>query len=281
MSKLQFEVIVATMNQKDLSLWKKMNISSNTIFVNQAGKHAYEVERVEGRTVKMLTTDTKGVGRNRNLGIALSTADVLLFSDDDLTYIDNLESEVLAAFNELPNAEMIIFSCNDVKSGKVVNTIQNKKSKARLFNSLKHGACTLAIRRETLLKYNLSFNEMFGGGTDFSSGEDTIFIKECFDHKVRIYKHDLVIADISVDRSSWFNGYNEKLFYDKGILLKRLFPAMFLLYAFYYSVKFSKISRISFWTILYWILIGARNFKTLKTYETYKTIQSRFLSGQE
>lgn len=53
---------------------------------------------------------------------------------------------------------------------------------------------------------------MFGSGSEYSCGEDTIFMKELMDKGFRIYKSPLKIAKIDMSGSTWFSGYNEKFF---------------------------------------------------------------------
>ena len=68
---------------------------------------------------------------------------------------------------------------------------------------------------------------MFGGGARYGSGEDTIFLKECLDKGLRVYAVPYAIAEIDQSAaSSWFTGYNEKYFYDRGALYASMYPLM-------------------------------------------------------
>ena len=78
------EVLVATMHQTDFSLIDKMNIQSDAVFANQAQSCGYEEREINGNKVRMVTTNHRGVGRNRNLATLYAQGDILLFSDDDV-----------------------------------------------------------------------------------------------------------------------------------------------------------------------------------------------------
>ena len=59
------EVVCVTMGQKGLAIADKMHITGDAVFGNQADGFRKEVQTRDGQTVKMITTDTRGVGVNR------------------------------------------------------------------------------------------------------------------------------------------------------------------------------------------------------------------------
>ena len=63
----KFEILCVTMHQKDFSKIQQMNIHSDVFFANQADRTAFEELEFEGYKARMLTTNTRGVGANRNL----------------------------------------------------------------------------------------------------------------------------------------------------------------------------------------------------------------------
>ena len=67
---------------------------------------------------------------------------------------------------------------------------------------------------------------MFGGGTVYSSGEDSIFLHDCLERKLKMIAVPVAIAELHDDReSTWFSGYNDKFFGDKGVLYAHLYGA--------------------------------------------------------
>ena len=84
---MELEVLVATLQQKDLSLTEKMHLTQNAVIANQCGQWSYTESKNDRGTVRILSSDTKGVGINRNLALQLAQGDILLFADDDVTYI--------------------------------------------------------------------------------------------------------------------------------------------------------------------------------------------------
>lgn len=80
------EVLCATMHQNDFSNYYAMNIHDcDVIFANQSDEFSYQEMTVGANSVKMLTTTTRGVGKNRNLALVMASSEILLLADDDLT----------------------------------------------------------------------------------------------------------------------------------------------------------------------------------------------------
>ena len=105
----RFEILCVTMHQKDFSKIEQMNIHSDVVFANQADRTCFEEKEFDGHRARMITTDTRGVGINRNLALTYAKGEICLFADDDVTYNDDMEERVLAEFDAHPDADIIIF----------------------------------------------------------------------------------------------------------------------------------------------------------------------------
>jgi glycosyltransferase involved in cell wall biosynthesis len=263
MEKLQ--VLLATVHQTDLTVAEKMNLHCSTVIANQADR-----EEVCSRgPVKMITTATRGVGLNRNLALLAADGDILLFADDDVVYNDGMEEAVTAAFRENPKADVLVFGMDMVKDGVVKEKRHLKYQRLHFWNAMRFGTYRIAIRREAVLRCNLSFHQLFGGGCPFSAGEDSLFLKSCFDHGLRVYAHPYVLGQCCKDVSSWFVGYNEKYFYDKGVLVRTLFPRLYGVMGLYFAVRFKRKTQIGVFARLRLVYAGIRGGKTMQTYERY------------
>lgn len=265
MEKLQ--VLVATMHRKDLSLADEMNIDCAAVLANQADREetAYS-ERSVGR-VKMVTTATRGVGLNRNIALLASEAELLLLADDDVVYYDGLAENVIRAFEENPRADVLIFGMDILKDGKVVSKRRPPQKRLRAFNAMRYGTYTIALRREAMLRANLSFHRCFGGGCRYSAGEDSLFLKQCFDRGLKVYGHAYVLGTCCKDSSTWFTSYDEKYFYDKGALVRHLFPHCPRLMAPYFAIWFKRKTELGVWKRLKLVYAGVKGGKSLRPYE--------------
>ena len=78
---------------------------------------------------------------------------------------------------------------------------------------------------------------MFGGGAKYSCGEDSIFIHDCIKNGLKVYVSPAKICSVSQEKSTWFKGYNEKFFFDKGVLVKAIFGKLAYFYVRFYIAK--------------------------------------------
>ena len=91
---MKLEVLVTTMHCNDLSIYKRMNLQTDAIIANQCDNDEVLCEVIDNHNVKMVSTNTRGVSLNRNIAINHSTADYILFSDDDLIFNNGYEKEI-------------------------------------------------------------------------------------------------------------------------------------------------------------------------------------------
>ena len=84
---------------------------------------------------------------------------------------------------------------------------------------------------------------LFGGGAEFSCGEDSLFIRDCFNKKLKIYANIYKLGQVDDSQSSWFNGVKDKLFVDKGMLLYNAFPFLHRYIYIYYAFRMKNLDR--------------------------------------
>ncbi len=267
----ELQVLVATMKQTDFSLAEKMNIKTNAIIANQHDAESITTKFTEHGEIKMITTATRGVGLNRNIALMAADAEILLFADDDITYYDGSLEGVKDAFRQLPDADVIIFSTDITREGVIVEKRYSPIRRRRIWNSLKYGTYAIAIRRSALLRCNITFNQLFGGGCIYGSGEDSLFIIECFKKGLHVYTHDYVLGARAKDSSSWFNGYNEKYFFDKGAFSRFAFPRLKLAFIFSLSfrMKMRKKTELSFCQMVSSMRKGVKASRRLISYKEF------------
>lgn len=262
----KLEVLVAAMNQNDFSLAEKMNIRCDAVIANQAERNEVSEKETEYGKIRMFTTDTKGVGKNRNVALENAEGEIILFADDDVVYKDDVPENVERAFSENKDADMIIFSMDILKNGKITEKRHLKNKKLHIWNSLRYGTYTIAVKRKAITDNGIVFNENFGGGCIYSAGEDTIFIKNCFDKGLKVYSDEYVLGTCCKDTSSWFVGYNEKYFYDKGALVRFLFPKIMYVMGMYFAVHFKRETDVSVFKRIKLVYEGIIKSKKLLPY---------------
>jgi glycosyltransferase involved in cell wall biosynthesis len=265
------EVLVATTKQVDLAIFTKMNIQTDVIIANQCDQNGFVEQYSNGCRVRMLSTNTKGVGINRNLAMQLSEAEICLLADDDLVYTDGYEQIVLKEFDENPQASIIGFSITEV----------GQKTQPRIYNHTKKtkhnfGAAVIAYRNSDIKKANISFIRLFGGGAKYSCGEDSLF---CFDAKRKglvIYQSKENLGSLNVGNSSWFHGYTDKYYYDKGAIycaLSNTFGGLYCIRQLFIHPEQYKRGNKTFWQALHLMNNGRMGYRRNLSYEEYGNIK--------
>ena len=83
----------------------------------------------------------------------------------------------------------------------------------------------------------MTFSLLFGGGAKYSNGEDSIFIRDCLKKKLRATAVPVTIGKEVPRPSTWFSGYNEKFFFDRGVLYAYLYGCMAVPFALRFLLK--------------------------------------------
>lgn len=211
------EVLVVTMHQKEgKTLAENMNLQTPSIICNQADFNDFSEFIWQGCKMKMLTFNERGVGLNRNNALMRATADICILADDDMRFENDYAKKVASLFETYPKVDVFILNIEE-KNGKRFKI--EKNFKVNYFNYMRFGAARIVFRRESISKHGIFFNLNFGGGTKYSAGEDVLFLNSCLKKGLKILAVPYSIACLEDRReSTWFNGYNDKFFYDKGVL---------------------------------------------------------------
>ena len=242
---LTLQVLIAAMNQTDFSLIHNMNINADAVMANQTNNTSNGEFEIDNHNVLVINSALTGIGANRNLALDNATADIVLFADDDMVYSDNMAQGIVQAFAFNPKADVIIFSCTETNSdGEVTMEYALKSQRRFLFNTLKYPSYVIAARRESLNRKKIRFSTMFGLGSSYEVGEDTIFLADCFKRGLRVYSSAFNIGR-STKELRWFEGYTEKYFFAKGASYRRIFGVFAPFACDYYANKYAKQTGLS------------------------------------
>lgn len=222
---MKIQVLVATMNQKDHSLLEKMNIQTDVIVGNQNGINCVEQFKWNGYDIIYVNSDSHGVGINRNNILMRATAEICLFADDDVVYVDGYEKIIRKFYQKYPDADVVIFNMLESRGRKSKQIVKKDKKLSR-FEIGKYGTYCISIKNQSIISNNIYFHREFGGGTKYCCGEDTIFLWTCAKLGLNIYSSHDLIGIVNHGPSTWFHGYDDKYFRDQGALYKQLFPVI-------------------------------------------------------
>lgn len=264
----KFEILCVTMHQNDFSKIEKMNIHSDVVFANQADSTSFEQIEFEGHTAKMITTATRGVGINRNLSLAYASADICLFADDDVVYIDNAEKVVLSEFEKNPKADIMIFHFESDDPSRPQKSYPKTKKRHK-WQKLPWAGFRIAFRLSSVKKANINFTTLFGGGCIFPSGEDSMWLKDAVKAGLKIYVSNKTIGWVSFAESTWFTGADEKYFYGRGAFCQAVRKRTKYMHFFHTISRTRGKGALSAKEKLKWLKYGAKGYNEMLSYQQF------------
>lgn len=221
---MKIQMLVSAVNQDVTALAERMNIRTDAIVINQCGTFDYTEYEYDSHRIQCYSLKERGVGLSRNSALMRAEAEISVFADEDIRYEDGYEERIAAGFEKHKDADMILFN---VKVAPSRRTYWNEKVKRiRWFNYGRYPAYSIAARTDALHRANVSFSLLFGGGARYSNGEDSLFLRDCLKKKLKIVAVTEVIGEEEERESTWFHGYNEKFFKDRGVLYHYLYGKM-------------------------------------------------------
>lgn len=231
----ELEMLIAAVDQNVTTLAAAMNVNCRAIIVNQCHEFAYSSYVYKGNDIQCFHCDERGVGKSRNIGILHSQGDILLFADEDIKYREGYDRDVLAAFNEHPEADMLLFN---IRQSEGRETYYNTSyDRVRWYNCGRYPAYSIAVRRDRLLESGVMFSQLFGGGAKYSNGEDSLFLMDCLKKGIKIYHTDITLGREIPRKSTWFEGYTDKFFFDRGVLYHYLYGRLAAIMGFRFIFK--------------------------------------------
>lgn len=261
---MRLQVLVAAVNADVRAQAEKMNLESEAIIVNQCDRFGYEEYEHKGKRIRCYSMAERGVGLNRNTALMRSDGDICLFSDEDIVFDAGYEKKVLEAFAANPDADLITFN---FQVDRTRRTYYNKNShRVRWYNYGRYPTYAVAARTEVLHRAGISFSLLFGGGARYSNGEDSLFLHDCLKKGLHIYADTAALGREIYRESTWFSGYTEKFFFDRGVLYPYLYGRMAKLWALRFLLaKRSVICKeVSVKQAYEWMKAGIRTGRKLR-----------------
>ena len=242
------QILVSAVDKDPVDLVTKMNLQTDAVIVDQilteeAKKRlgflgaSDETINVNGLKVRVLKRSEKGVGLSRNTALLNSSEEALIiqFGDDDIVYDDGYQELVLREFEKHPEADVLLFN---VKAQVGRETYWNDDfAKVTWYNYGRYPAYAICARRDRLIESGVRYSLLFGGGAPYMNGEDSLFLHDCLKQGLAIYRTTVAIGYEKNGESTWFKGYNEKFFYDRGVLYHFLYGKMAYIWGFRFLFK--------------------------------------------
>ncbi len=237
---MNVELLVSAMHSEPTELIKKMNVSSNAVIINQCDSYSYQKIENNGHTIHFYSMNERGVGRSRNNALLRATSEISMFSDGDIEYYPDYAKKITDEFIAHPEADLIFFNFDVDSSRQTYHT--ETFHKVSWYNAGRYPTFCMAIRTAQMHAHNLTFSLLFGGGARFSNGEDSLFIRDCMQAGLKAYASPVVLGkEDNNTPSTWFSGYHEKFFLDRGVLYHFLYGKAASLFGLRFILKHQEI----------------------------------------
>lgn len=254
---MNIKILMSTMNKQNIEelKLKEKNIS-NCIIINQIKE---PMEKLEKNDAILYSYNEKGLAKSRNrlLEKVETDVDVGIITDDDVIFVKNYRNIVQKAYEEMKEADIIIFKSLD-EDGKDRRKypLQNKKlTKKEILQ-----VCSIEITfKISKIKDKVWFDEKFGLGSKYKSGEENIFLQDCYNKGVKIYFYNEAIN--AHPKESTGTIWKEEDIYEKGALFKRLYPKICFLMVLPIAVLKNNICKTSVLNTTKLLLKGMRDYK--------------------
>lgn len=217
----ELEILIATKNRTNLDFLLPMFPFShfsnfNILIVNQSTNCLLNSNFP---TVKIINSSEVGLSKSRNLALKNAAKNICLIADDDVVYFENFVSDIIYAFNSLPNPAIVTFNHSRIglDAPKNQSKIAFKHNRKTI---LEVCSIEIAFNRPEITSNRISFDEHFGLGSYFETAEEFLFLRNSLRQKLRLFYYPSVIVSHPLISSGRQEGKKELIYARSALIYK-------------------------------------------------------------
>ena len=235
----RIQLLVSSLLQDTATLPARMGLMHgdmpvcDILIFNQCDSMSQEKTVYPTGSVSVMNSPSRGVGLSRNTLLMHADAPLIMFADDDIVYDPGFQDRIAEEFSAHPEADILLFNVEAAEGRRTYHN--NSFGRVHLWNSGRYPAYAIGARRDSLIRSRVQFSLLFGGGAKYSNGEDSLFLKDCLEARLSIYKTPVCLGhevqrpdDGNVSGSTWFEGYTDRFYHDRGVLYHFLYGSLAL-----------------------------------------------------
>ena len=254
---MKFQILISTVDSHYQK--RALPLSTPHLIINQL----INSESIDASRKNLFEYTERGLSRSRNHALGHATGEICLLSDDDLYYKEDIESLVIQAFEENPTADIITFQI-ETPEGKPFKNYKTEPFWHTKRTIMRVASVEMAFKRNSIEESHLRFDENFGLGAAFPTGEENIFLSDALDQKLKILFIPLPIV-IHPPESSGRDFDNAKLIQAKGAMFTRIFGLSGYGVSFLFALKKYRLSSYSLFHFFGLMIQGAKRYRELKS----------------
>ena len=221
----RLEVLIAAMNlrsEEQLPPVARQILAQGCpgLIINQAkGPTDFESP---SKNLRILNFPEAGISKSRNRALEHARGDLLLLTDEDVELLGDFTATIEEAFAKNPEADVITFQCLN-QQGRQRKAYSKKTFRHNLRTLMRVSSVEVALRRSSLEKNPVYFDERFGLGSQIPTGSETVFLSDALAKGYQIQYHPAAIVRHPEDSSGRALFRNEALLEAKGAMFYRVF----------------------------------------------------------
>lgn len=261
--------IVSTLNGNVERIIAKLNLENDCIIVNQCSENSESIIKQGNVTIYVLNSTSRGISKSRNIGLGKSLElnhEIILFADDDVSYLTGYSEMILEAYHNNPQADLIAFEFLRINYKGTTDSddlivknqaFRKRKREHEYFSSVK-----ISFRKSFLNENNIRLREIFGTGSNiYSHGEDSILVHDFYVSGANIIRSNGTISKVDFSESTWRNSNIEKILFDRGALWTVLSPKGYWFYGLKLCLDMAIAEKYNFFKLYMSYLKGHKDYK--------------------
>lgn len=142
--------------------------------------------------ITVVVTHTAGLSNNRNNAMAHVTAPYMLIADDDMVYDAEAIADVIAAFETMPEADILLLRFES-RANKPYPPDGHNMSQP--WKGYEPSSVEMAMRTDSIRRAKLSFSPLAGiGSPRLGSGEEVLFVRRALLAGLTCIHRDITIG---------------------------------------------------------------------------------------
>jgi glycosyltransferase involved in cell wall biosynthesis len=227
---LQITIMVSTVDCRILSnkklLETELNHNLRMLVVNQKVRNVNNLV-IDKPFVSVINSSSKGLSKSRNIGILNISRGYVIIADDDVSYLPNFDKTVKSAITRFPHISAFTFQIQ-TPDGDSYKRYRTKGFIHNWISILRVSSISVVFNIERVKSENIFFDEKFGLGAKYPTGEENIFLND-------MRSRGLVILSIPKPvvihpHESSGSQITNQLIFSKGAMFRRLYGYVGILF---------------------------------------------------
>lgn len=262
---MKLTILISTVDSRVLINSKLIDFISTEdriefVVVNQIINNTNKL-KLNLKNCKIVNTKSQGLSKSRNIALQQINDGIAIFADDDVFYTENLYDKIISIFKENKEYDLVTFKISSPEG------LSYKKYKEENFTHnftslLKVSSISIAIDVENIKRTNVCFDERFGLGAKFKTGEENIFLTDLFKKNVKMKFVNEFLVYHPLESSGNILDLNQ--FTHKGALFYRIFGIYGAIAFLFFCVKKKFVEkRVKKISLAHMFVAGYNGFKEL------------------